>query len=112
MLAFQEPDIANKDDATFAEGCARAAYTELCSLKGDDHADTLSCLAGFTKRIRQELNAMAAELVCACCSVRAVQEEVSEDAIVGQLLPRLCLWREFLKRSPLRSSRVFARAQQ
>ena len=47
MLACQKPDAERKGDADadFTEVCARTAHAELCRLRGDNHADTLSCLA-------------------------------------------------------------------
>jgi hypothetical protein len=53
MLACQEPDMSNNDDAVLTEGCARQAYIELCMLKGDVHVDTLLCLATLTSKFRQ-----------------------------------------------------------
>ena len=54
MLACQEPTVENKDHAIFTEASARTAYTELCRLRGDAHADTLSCLATLAVHLSKQ----------------------------------------------------------
>jgi hypothetical protein len=54
MIACQEPDISNNDDVLLTESCARQAYIELRTLKGDTHTDTMSCLAALTSKLRKQ----------------------------------------------------------
>ena len=72
MLACQEADTAHKGDADFTEGCARTAHLELCRLRGDDHADTLSCLATLAVLLgKQGKIVEARECFVKCCERRA-----------------------------------------
>jgi hypothetical protein len=72
MLARQEPDAERKGDADFTEGCARTAHLELCRLRGDKHADTLSCLATLAVLLgKQGKIVEARECFVKCCEGRA-----------------------------------------
>ena len=64
--------MKNKDHSIFTEVCARTAYTELCRLKGDAHADTLSCLATLAVHLsKQGKIDEARECFTKCCEGRA-----------------------------------------
>ncbi len=72
ILACQEPDAERKGDIDFTEGCARTAHLGLCRLRGDTHADTLSCLATLALILdNQGKTVEAREYFVKCCKGRA-----------------------------------------
>jgi hypothetical protein len=72
MLACQEPTVENKDHAVFTVACARTAYSELCRMRGDAHADTLSCLATLAVHLSEHGEIDEAwECFAKCCEGRA-----------------------------------------